>query len=80
MCKGGCVMINYDDLMQRILLKSNNEEQTDDVIEYIFNLDKKEFFTFLKSMALLVVTQQQELRNLKDQKASGTEHSPESSN
>ena len=73
-------MINYDDLMQRILLKSNNEEQINDVIEHIFSLDKKEFFTFLKSMALLVVTQQQELKNLKDQKASGTERSPESSN
>ena len=73
-------MIDYDDLMQRILLKSNSEEQTNDVIEHIFNLDKKEFFTFLKSMALLVVTQQQELRALKDQQAPGSEQSPESSN
>jgi hypothetical protein len=73
-------MINYDDLMQRILLKSNNEEQTNNVIEHISNLDKKEFFTFLKSMALLVVTQQQELRLLKNQQASGSERSPESSN
>ena len=50
------------------------------LIEHIFNLDKKEFFTFLKSMALLVVTQQQELRALKDQQAPGSEQSPESSN
>jgi|GEM_PF-6662568 len=67
-------MINYDDLMQRILLKSNNEEETKDVIDHIFNLDKKEFFTFLKSMALLVVTQQQELRILKDKQSQGSDH------
>jgi hypothetical protein len=73
-------MINYDDLMQRILLKSNNEEQTNDVIEHISNLDKKEFFTFLKSMALLVVTQQQELRNLKDQQPPVSDQPSDSSN
>jgi len=73
-------MINYDDLMQRILLKSNNEEQTNDVIDHIFNLDKKEFFTFLKSMALLVVTQQQELRVLKDQQTTGSDQPSDSSN
>jgi hypothetical protein len=72
-------MINYDDLMQRILLKSNNEEETNDVIEHISTLDKKEFFTFLKSMALLVVTQQQELRSLKGQQDTGPDKPSNSS-
>jgi len=72
-------MLNYDDLMRRILLQSSTEEETNNVIEHIFDLDRKEFFTFLKSMALLVVTQQQELRNLKNQQAQGSDQSSNSS-
>ena len=73
-------MIDYDDLMKRILLQSNTEEETNNVVEHISNLDKKEFFTFLKSMALLVVTQQQELRNLKEKPAPGSDQPSGSSN
>jgi len=73
-------MIDYDDLMKRILLQSNTEEETNNVIEHISNLDKKELFTFLKSMALLVVTQQQELKNLKTQHAQSSDKPSDSSN
>ena len=73
-------MIDYDDLMKRILLQSNTEEETNKVVEHISSLDKQEFFTFLKSMALLVVTQQQELRNLKEQFAKSTDQPSDSSN
>ncbi len=73
-------MLNYDDLMRRILLQSNTEEETNNVIEYVFDLDRKEFFTFLKSMALLVVTQQQEIKNLKNQSAQPSDPASESSN
>jgi hypothetical protein len=73
-------MIDYDDLMKRILLQSNTEEETNNVVEHISNLDKKEFFTFLKSMALLVVTQQQELRTLKEKPAQSSDQSSGSSN
>lgn len=73
-------MIDYDDLMKRILLQSNTEEETNNVVEHISNLDKKEFFTFLKSMALLVVTQQQELKNFKPQNAQSSDQAPDSSN
>ena len=73
-------MIDYDDLMKRILLMSNTDEETNNVIEYIYTLDRNDFFTFLKSMALLVVTQQQELRNFKDKPAQSSDQSPESSN
>ena len=73
-------MIDYDDLMKRILLKSSTEEETNNVVEHISNLDKKEFFTFLKSMALLVVTQQQELKNFKNQHAQSSDQPSDSSN
>ena len=73
-------MIDYDDLMKRILLQANTEEETNKVVEHISNLDKKEFFTFLKSMALLVVTQQQELRNLKEKPAQSSDQPSGSSN
>jgi hypothetical protein len=73
-------MIDYDDLMKRILLQSNTEEETNNVVEHISNLDKKEFFTFLKSMALLVVTQQQELKNIKTQHAQSSDQPSDSSN
>lgn len=72
-------MINYDDLMKRILLQSNTEKETDEAIEYIYNLDRKEFFTFLKSMALLVITQQQEIKTLKSQSAQSPNQSSDSS-
>lgn len=73
-------MLDYDDLMKRVLLQSNTEEETNNVIEHISNLDKKEFFTFLKSMALLVVTQQQELKNLKGKNAQRSDQPSDSSN
>ena len=73
-------MIKYDDLMKRILLQSNTEEDTNKTIEYIFSLDRKEFFTFLKSMALLVVSQQQEMRSMKNQSGQSPEQSSDSSN
>jgi hypothetical protein len=73
-------MLDYDDLMKRILLQTNTVEETDSVIEHISSLDKKEFFTFLKSMALLVVTQQQELRTLKDPNSQRPGQPPDSSN
>ena len=73
-------MLDYDDLMKRILLQSNTEEETQNVIEHISNLEKKEFFTFLKSMALLVVTQQQELRSLKEKPVKGPDQPTNSSN
>jgi len=73
-------MLDYDDLMKRILLQSNTEEETNKVVEHISTLDKKEFFTFLKSMALLVVTQQQELRGLKEQFAKSPDQPSDSPN
>jgi hypothetical protein len=73
-------MIDYDDLMKRILLQSNTEEETNKVVEHISSLDKQEFFTFLKSMALLVVTQQQELRSLKENPAQSSDKPSDSSN
>lgn len=73
-------MLDYDDLMKRILLQSNTETETHTVIEHISNLDKQEFFTFLKSMALLVVTQQQELKGLKGQNEKSSDQPSDSSN
>jgi hypothetical protein len=73
-------MIDYDDLMKRILLQSNTEEETNKVVEHISSLDKQEFFTFLKSMALLVVTQQQELRSFKENPAQSSDKPSDASN
>jgi hypothetical protein len=57
-------MINYGDLMHRIVLKSNSDEEASSLIEEIFSLDKKEFFIFLKSIATLLVSQQKEIKEL----------------
>lgn len=57
-------MINYGDLMHRIVLKSNSDEEAGSLIEEIFSLDKKEFFIFLKSIATLLVSQQKEIKEL----------------
>lgn len=57
-------MINYGDLMHRIVLKSNSDEEVSRLIEEIFSLDKKEFFIFLKSIATLLVSQQKEIKEL----------------
>ena len=60
-------MINYGDLMHRIVLKTNSEEEIHAFVEELFSLDKKEFFIFLKSMALLLVNLQKEIKELKSQ-------------
>lgn len=57
-------MINYGDLMHRIVLKSDSDEEIEALIEEIFSSDKKEIFVFLKSVALLAVSQQQEIKEL----------------
>ncbi len=62
-------MINYADLMHRIILESDTDEKVNILIEDIFNLDKNEFFIFLKSLSLLVISQQQEIKKLEDQLA-----------
>ncbi len=73
-------MINYADLMQRIILESDTDEKVNKLIEDIFNLDKKEFFIFLKSLSLLVISQQQEIKKLEDQLARRSNQSSDSAN
>jgi len=73
-------MINYGDLMHRIILESDTDEKANKLIEDIFNLDKKEFFIFLKSLSLLVVSQQQEIKKIEDQLARRSNQSSDSPN
>ena len=73
-------MINYADLMHRIILESDTDEKANKLIEDIFNLDKKEFFIFLKSLSLLVVSQQQEIKKLEDRSARMSNQSSDSPN
>ncbi len=73
-------MINYADLMHRIILESDTDEKANKLIEDIFNLDKKEFFIFLKSLSLLVISLQQEIKKLEDQSARMSNQSPDSPN
>ncbi len=73
-------MINYADLMHRIILESDTDEKVNKLIEDIFNLDKKEFFIFLKSLSLLVISQQQEIKKLEDQLARRSNQSSDSAN
>jgi hypothetical protein len=73
-------MINYADLMHRIILGSDTDEKINKLIEDIFNSDKNEFFIFLKSLSLLVVSQQQEIKKLEDQLARRSNQSPDSAN
>lgn len=73
-------MINYADLMHRIILESGTDEKANKLIEDIFNLDKKEFFIFLKSLALLVISQQQEIKKLEGQPARRSTQSSDSPN
>ena len=60
-------MKKYGDLVQRLILKTDSDEDVTAFMDEISKLKKKELFIFLKSMAVLIVNQQNEIKELKGQ-------------
>jgi hypothetical protein len=58
-------MINYGDLVHRLILKTDTNEDVSSFMDEISKLEKKDLFIFLKSMAVLIVNLQNDLKELK---------------
>ena len=58
-------MINYGDLVHRLILKTDTNEDVNSFMDEISKLKKKDLFIFLKSMAVLIVNLQNEIKELK---------------
>ena len=58
-------MINYGDLVHRLILKTDTNEDVSAFMDEVAKLEKKDLFIFLKSMAVLIVNLQNEIKELK---------------
>jgi hypothetical protein len=62
-------MINYGDLVHRLILKTDTNEDVSAFMDEVSKLKKKDLFIFLKSMAVLIVNLQNEIKELKGKKS-----------
>jgi hypothetical protein len=62
-------MADYGDIIRRLMLKTDNNEDVNDLMDEVSKLKKKELFILLKSMAIVIASQQKELSDLKPKSA-----------
>ena len=72
-------MLSYSELVNRLVFKSETDEEKEALIDYIFNIDKKELFVFLKSMAVLLIEKQKQIKELEDKLSQLSGNSSDSS-
>jgi hypothetical protein len=73
-------MIDYGNLIHRLILKSETDEDINNLIDEIYRYDKKDLFVFIKSMALVIVNLQKDVKELKSKLAQSPEGLSDSSN
>lgn len=58
-------MRDYGDIVKKILLRTNTDEEVDSVMDEILEMNRAELFCLIKSLALLTVKQQQDINELR---------------